>query len=528
MSVSRLGLFGALALATLVRIPHLRFVPIWDGRNYWDDCVQPALLGNFDPLAFNCFGHRSMLYMLAVSWPQYFSHGSALLLNLAHLALSLLTIYAFHRIVTLLFEPGLDAALLTVIFAAMPIWTGPSLNLNPDCGVLVGFLFAIAFFLRGRLIHATAAGLFLVLSKEIGLLLWLALAGLDTLLAISKRGLSARERLRALYSRWILLLPAVAYVATGAALRAREMRASWVASTQQASLIRTFLSFDLTAPHFVAYATDIFVLNFAWLMTLFIIVWLFAVIVSALRRRPIPLPPTLNRSGWIFVALTMPVTLFLVTRFPTFNNVRYLLPAFPMLVIIFGVATAALIRKPALRTAVLVIAGCLQLSSMSRTIDPLSRSVFGEFPFGRHALLDMTSLTGECCGRGRDQLVYNLQFTYFDYTQSRMFEVIRPRDGEIVAIPPLAKWYLQGPLDVRNYSRTLRSQGIIRPRFVTLDDFKNGFPLPPVMRYIRYPNLDDRRELRILARSYEVRKQFAVEDDGYRLVALELVRRDPR
>lgn len=531
----------ALAIATLVRLPHLWFVPIWDGRAYWDDCLQPALNKAFDPLAFNCFGHRSMLYMLTVSWPQYFSRDSVLLLNLAHLGISLLTIWAFYRVMVSLFPPapsarssqlsgrtteagdtGRIAGLATVLFASMPIWTGSSLNLNPDTGVLAAFLFALAFLLERRLVLATIAGLFLVLSKEIGLLLWLVLIGIEGGLAMHENRWRGAGRI--LLRRAGLLLPIVAYAGVGALLTAKALPANWAPQSRWA-LIKTFLTLDLSAPVFAAYVADLFLLNFAWVMTFVIAVWLVAICVSVFRRRPLPLPDGIDRRSGIVTALAALASVYLLTRYPTFNNPRYLLPAFPMVVIAFTAATVALVRRPLLRVAVLVVAAVLQLASMSRTIDPVSGFAFGTFRFGEHEMLAMTSRTGECCGFGRDQLVYNLQFTAFHDLQDQLFSQIRPGNGDVIGLSRAANWYLVGPLDAQTRQRTLRKNDVVRPPLLTLVDVAAGtMKLPERMHFVAYPNVDNRADLKKLATGYRVAGPFHVDEDGYRLAYYQLSR----
>jgi hypothetical protein len=459
-----------------------------------------------------------MLYMFAVTWPQYFQHGSAVLLNLANLVLSLIAIYAFYRIAVALFTPGADAALLTLIFAAMPVWTASSINLNPDFGVLVGFLIAVAMLLECRLAWATAAGVFMVLSKEIGLLLWLALAGLETLFAITTRG----DRVRALLKRSMYAIPPIAYFAAGKWLQSRALPTTWSKAQPTESLIWTFLRLDLTDRHYAAYITDLFVLNFAWVMTAVIVAWLVAIVALIFKHRPLPLAPTLDRRNVAFLSLTALAITYLLTRYPTFNNPRYLLAAFPLFIVIFGVAAVTMIRVATTRAMVLALTAVLQLASMWQTVDPISRATFGTFPFGNHEILNMTSLTGECCGYGRDQLVYNLQFTHFDDVQQKLFRTLRPKDGDPIATSYLAPWYLLGPLDAITRERTLRTTNVVRPRYLTLRDFKTAADLPPRLMYIQFPNIDDRRELMILSRSYDIRGPYVVDDKGYRIAVYDL------
>jgi hypothetical protein len=526
--VARLGLGLSLLAAALIRLPHLRFVPIWDSRQYWDECLQPALNAPFDPLAFNCFGHRSMLYMLTIGWPQYFSQGSAVLLNLTHMVVALLTIGAFYLIAVRVFPPdappasGADAALLTLIFAVMPVWSGPSLNLNPDMGVLAAFLWTLALLMNGRRGWAIAAGLFLVLSKEIGLLLWLLLAAVDIALALwQPRASRARELLaRAAYA-----LPPLAYWATGVALQSKQIPANWpIAARQEHSLLRMFLTFDLSAPHYVAYAADIFLLNFAWVMTLVIVAWLVRLVTRILTRQPVLIPVADRRSAFI-LGIVAPAVYYLVTRYPTYNNVRYLLTFFPLLVLAFGAASVSLVRRHATRWALFAIVAALQLASMWRSADPVSRFMYGTFPFGRHDMLNMTSIRGECCGFGRDQLVYNLQFTHFHYVQDALFTRMRPGNDDVLAITRAAKWFLIGSLDAQTFRRTLRKDGVVQPKILTLIDVAYGAPLPERLRYVAYANVENHPDLALYARAYHIRGPFVVDEHGYRAAYFELQRR---
>ena len=527
--VARGGLLFALLLAAVVRLPHLRFVPIWDGRTYWDDCLQPALLGPFEPLAFNCFGHRSMLYMLAISWPQYFDHGSVVLLNLALLAVSLLAVYALHRITTAVFPPGaeprtgMDAALLTILFAAMPIWTASSLNLNPDVGVMTGFLFGLFLLLEGRRNRAVAAGIFMALSKQIGLLLWLAMAGLETLLAVSARGLHRTERARRLAARWPSSIPVIIYFAVAKLLQARALPEQWPkAGDSTMALVRTFVTFDPTAFHYREYMADIFILNFAWVMTVVVIIWLVAVVAAVLRDRGVPLADRLDRRRTLLFVLVWAAAVYLLTRYPTFNNPRYLLPAFALLVVGFGVAAATVIPRATTRAAVLLLAAALQLASMWHTVDPLSRGIYGTFDFGRHPMLKMTSMSGECCGHGRDQLVYNLQFTQFHYIQDALFRTLRPDQDDAFLVSRYTPWYLHGQLDAVTRTRTLRTDNVIRPRFLSLDDLRAGAPFPERATYLSFPNIQDAHERRVLSRYYEARGPVLFDNHGYRIAVFDL------
>src|SRR4029077_13952844 len=115
-----------------------------------------------------------------------------------------------------------------------------------------------------------------------------------------------------------------------------------------------------------------------------------------------------------------------LTRYETYLNVRYLLPIAALLILSFAVGFLILCARPFVRVVVLGFAFLLVLGSAFRTIDPVSRALWGTFPFGRHPLLALTSWNNECCGFSRDQLVYNLEYLQFDRIETLIFRDLRP------------------------------------------------------------------------------------------------------
>jgi hypothetical protein len=330
--------------------------------------------------------------------------------------------------------------------------------------------------------------------------------------------------------RILMLAPVLAYVVMGHALAARNIPATWhaggAAPESTVSLVKTFLTFDPTTENYRAYAADIFVLNFDWVMTLVIVAWLVIVLADILRHRGLKkLPASIDVERARYLGVTALAAFYLVTRYPIFNNLRYLLPAFPVLVLAFGMAAVAAIPAPSIRSAVIVVAAILELCSMNATIDPLSRLAFGTFPFGRHRMLRMTSFTDECCGAGRDQLVYNLQFTHFDYVQNKLYETIKPSDRDVLSMSALGAWYFVGQLDARTFHRTLATEGIVRPRFYTLRDWVKNTPLPEAMLYVAYQNVPNDPDLETYAQWYDFGERHLVDEHGYQVATVALRRK---
>src|SRR5215218_5841655 len=102
---------------------------------------------------------------------------------------------------------------------------------------------------------------------------------------------------------------------------------------------------------------------------------------------------------------------WLLSRFVTFSNARYYLPIFPLVLLVAYASAVRLRIPPAARAGGAAALATLLAVSAVRTVDPVSRGLWGTWQMGERSLLSVTSLTGECCGHGRDQLAYNLEFT---------------------------------------------------------------------------------------------------------------------
>src|SRR5262249_29824387 len=149
------------------------------------------------------------------------------------------------------------------------------------------------------------------------------------------------------------------------------------------------------------YGPSIWILSFSWILTGIVFIALFRLLVSSRARIALGSAPT--KKTVLFLFLVLVFAAYALTRYETFANPRYFLAIAPLLILNSLVALRVLSAWASVRQAVLAGTFVLLLASNFRTLDPVSRAVWGTFSFGRHAMLRLTSWTGECCGYGRDQ-----------------------------------------------------------------------------------------------------------------------------
>ena len=522
-----------LAVAAIIAwmlLLHVGYSPMWDGRIY-ADCISAAAR-DLTPGALRCAGHAAHAYTGLAALVQFVSPGSFPLLLATNAALLLVACVAFHRLLALAFpvaELSVERAFLVAIFAAQPVLLAAVVQPGLDLAVVPAFIWCVVFALERRWLSLGVAGSALVFSKETGVLLYAILLMCSMLWHVRAelRGqMTLREAVRA--------LPALAPLALfGAYLLYRaslpDQPVLWSGGTTGRSVVSQFLipTLDL---YQLSYAAIILVLSFGWIFSAIIALDAIVGGVRALERKPSRDVNGADRSRLLFLVVLTIVTGYALTRFTTFGNPRYVLV--PRLLLLVP-AFAALIRLgvgPRGRRTILIAAGALTVISAVRTVDPVSRSLYGTFAVGEHRMLRMTSITGECCGYGRDQLVYNLEFAWLQRAARMALTSVAPAasspaDSVMVVVPDSAVGTLVGAW-LGGPNATARTPPSF-PTLVTLihSDLTSGRRALDSATFIAMPTVDYTRALRELSATYAAGAPDHFDWNGYRVSVYRMTRR---
>ena len=217
------------------------------------------------------------------------------------------------------------------------------------------------------------------------------------------------------------------------------------------------------------------------------------------------------------VVMLAVVTSYLLTRVTTFTNSRYLLPVMPLLVVVLYAALLAVRARARSRQALLGAYAILLFVSALRTVDPVSRWVYGTFDFGERQMLRITSITGECCAYGRDQLVYNLEFTELEGLLNAAMRTLAPPASTLIMLPDSTDWYIVPRLDGRTNRRTINHAGARRLIVVeTRPDSVHAYARQwRHAYYLALPNGAWARGLRDLASAFAIGPEHRFRRDGY-------------
>jgi len=129
--------------------------------------------------------------------------------------------------------------------------------------------------------------------------------------------------------------------------------------------------------------------------------------------------------------------------------------------------------------------------------------LYGAFALGDRSLLRLTQITHECCGAGRDQLVYNLQFTKLADLMSDAMVAFQVDGSTSVFVPHDMLWETLGGLDSTTHRRTLRRDHTVWLLLLAPDSLATR-PAPSRAVFLALPNGDVARAIRTLSGHYLV------------------------
>jgi hypothetical protein len=490
------GLLLVVLLFVAIVTTHFDAIPIWDARNYLQ-CVEDAVSQPFDLLNFRCFGHPSIVYALMWGVTQYVRPWTPPFMYAINALVGAASIAAFYGLLRRLFPETRDAeyALVTALYALAPLWVAHAVFLNLDYGATAFLVLFLYFLVARRFWLASAFALAAIFTKETAIAACaVTITAYIVAFVLRRPRTSWAQRAATLRSHAPLLaVPAAIVVYVLFVAVVRHGPGGWAGSYSPVQTIPNpvdaFLNTNLADPSVGSFLADIFVLNYQWLYTGVVAIALCASLIRV--DEPEHEPGDVARRG-VFLGLALAGLVYVVTRFRFLNGARYVLLASPLLILAFYHALLRLGARRGSRLVYLSVCALLVFLSNFRSLDFVSRSFFGTFPFGSHALVNMTSRTG---GLKLDSIVYNLESLQLQYLFGDMMRDVRPRDGSVLLMGN-AIYNFPPAVDGRDYTLTANPAHAV-PFWVAIGDASRDAIGSHVQRdgelffYIAFANADN-------------------------------------
>ncbi len=518
-------LFVALSgLFSWFTLMHLDYVPMWDGWAFTRECFQAAARSG----QFRCFGHPAYVPSFLYGLTQSVNDGAVIPIYLINLVLGLVSLGVFRWFVRWStgkhFTPA-ETTLLAFVVGLWPTFQAQIIQPGLDYPVAMLFVFMLGALAARRYLLAATLGLAMSFSKETGVVLYGASAGLYLLLLAfdGPRGFSWKRIWQDRF--WILALPAIPVLAYVLSFPPQQDAVSW------SHVIDTIFTFNISSSFLHYQALSAYVINFAWIfssMGLAGLVTRPALWMFVPKLRPILPLGVFPVKLVLFVLLDLLALTFFLTRVEFANNPRYVLVLLPLLVFLAAHGLALIPVKLA-RVGILVTIVVLEMCSMYRTIDPVARTALGTFDFGSHPVLQMSVPENRVLsGRGRDQLMYNGEIFNVHYL---MQDVVGRYGLDAVYV---ADWCMTWiafddfrSIDLRTMRRTMRHGPYTRMADIMIrEDFKEKYKkrseFPQELFFLRFPNADICGDLRYYLKYYRVMKKEHFCRDAYCMSVVNL------
>lgn len=534
---------------------------------------------------YNVFGHSAMGYVGLLVLGQLIDYPNLFTLNFTHLLLATFSVFCTFKIFRW-FLPSArhlpEVLLATAIFALDPLFFATSIFINTDFPVLVFFTAALAALLYGHYGWFAIASLFMIFSKATGTLLWISLVGGIGLysLIILCRDIRAGRRpdlgqlfpptsilaikhhlplSTTFYRIFCIILPGIGFKLYSIA----KQGAMWSASSGIKFDSQGWNCFGFNTRVMSNRAGEIFILNFHWVLVLII---LFALLIgygrhiergrkqSSTKIETAPVGSSAeysksviieskssnakttaiaveNNRWWgilpvlmcffTFVAFNLTYITYIIPRYVVYGG--FFLTIFSLLSLQF----AANSRKT--RCILLAIVFTLFTLQTFRTIDPLSKWVFGSTAFSEHRILQIDS-AGEAQGNG---FVYNAEFAVLDKLLNRMQKAM-PIKPETIIITWNSdsgySWFTRGDTFVNadTLERTIDTRNKFGYNIIDVKSLHSAIA-PHEAYYVYMPWLaqfsNEEQELAHVRQFYQVSIAEDVGFQGYSLRFYRLTRR---
>ncbi len=492
---------AVLAMALLLW-PVRNVVPLFDGWLF----ARCALDAPW--IAVRCEGHVSGGWGLIMALGKLWTIPGATSLFLPSLVFGAIALAGVDRMAAAVLrsDARVERALLVVALAVHPSFVSTVLQPNLDLALMAWACWMFAGVARERLLEVVCFGTLMIFSKETGLFLYGAAS-----LVIWWRAVSRSEGVRTSIALAVPLLLFAGFLF----LRKPEhmyLSGGTVATSSN------FHPLDLWSRQLLNYGVLMGVLNYQWV----VVGGCIAAAVAAIRVRAVrwslwrDVTSPAVRVGW-----TLGVALVLVTSYRTFGNVRYFVFVLPFVPLAMLVAFRAASVPPWVSRGLICGWGLLLVSASESSADPVMQRIAGTFSTGPGVMYDMTYVARECCGRGRDQLVYNLQYTDFARAMDSAMVRIGAARGVVVAMSIYGHWHAVTPVDGAT-SRRVMTGGIAVPLVYT-EDLARGVESVDHAWLVEWPITASVRES--LRDRYTVRDAGGVTSGGVTLRLAELTRR---
>src|SRR5579872_386285 len=244
---------------------HRHYFPLWDGFIY-AQCFSDV----FSLKSFSCANHISLGATLPMGFAMFLAHKNVFSIIASNFILLLIATWCYWKIINIIFHDNkstIESSLATLLFLFQPVVVANVIQPGLDLPLFTYYILSIYFFLQKRFLLGCITGIFLVLTKEPGVGLWIALCVSYGYFFWEKKipfeTAQKTRLLRANDSLFYFILPLLIFIAVMLYRAHFKEPAFWSDSDWKVLISHPDI-------YLINYLCLIFFINFSWIQTVFI------------------------------------------------------------------------------------------------------------------------------------------------------------------------------------------------------------------------------------------------------------------
>ena len=365
-------------------LSRLDYFPMWDGLEYYN-CVLEGTRRSLNPLEYNCFRHPTMAYLWPIALVEWIVHANYTFVILFNVALGVVGLRLFARLAGLCsaigkaFSSGSARDAARVLSGVRRERRAAYAGLRGDgqfsrccCCPRVG----------SRLVCGGMGRRLCVLQGNRNA-------------AVLRSGCGVHDRLRSVdvVARQACLDQTALGRMAGTDVCDRDRYIRIQPTWNEWLLERAWRHIELLTPRSVfdsrlaSMLAGMFALNFMWIPSVTIALAGAGQAFSAGRHKHRPRPRSDDRRQLWFILMLLAGCVVVLTRPQTFVNVKYDLPIYPLVLLLFYRCIAVVPFSP-VRTGAMVATAVAFLTANVQSFDPVSARIF---PFSHSAHIVSTA-----------------------------------------------------------------------------------------------------------------------------------------
>lgn len=414
--------------------------------NIYYNCFDEVLKWNmgFDTVdVFFLGGHQCMGYAIWGAIGKWLCRNSPVGIRIIDLILVIITIFLLYCLLEAVVKNDILAGIYTLLFAFNPLIFGIIYEINLDLPLTCFYIWVLYSLYKKDNIKLLVSSLFLVFSKEIGIVLLFGIfVGWIMFIITQERKKSITE---------LNVIKFCIFAIVGSIWFSNQMLGLiWRQDSlsNKADYI-TMDSFAFQVDNIIAKMKEIFLVNFSWI---FVLLCICAIFIKILRHDKVKQ----EKSSIMYMVITSFIfNLMFQFSYVTYVHMRYIMPCIVGIIIIFAKLSSLVLSVKKQCYVTSVLAFCIFVQSFW-SIDPINDLVFPQINIGETKLMTTRVFTrgsgNEANPRNAADLlitslemtqsaIYNRQFMYFELLFQNILQEIDYNDETLVVISPTYEGY---------------------------------------------------------------------------------------